>query len=73
MKNNSPDYWSLIYRCKFDEHIHCLINENPQENSMLIKNEKVEMILEYTPNKMIITLYPTDLLVTNNWKAVNVI
>ena len=44
-----------------------------KEQSMLIKNEKVEMILEYVENKFVVSLYPTDILVTKDWKQVNVI
>ena len=46
---------------------------NKTEHSMLIKNEKVESILEYAVDKLIISLYPTDLLIAHQWTAIKVI
>ena len=40
---------------------------------MLIKDEKVEAIFEYAPNKLIISVYPTDLLIVHHWKVEKII
>ena len=46
---------------------------NKKEQSMLIKNEKVESIHEYAEAKLILSLYPTDLLLISNWVATSVV
>jgi len=39
----------------------------------LIANDQVESIFEFARDKFIISLYPTDMLVTHYWKAVKLI
>ena len=73
INRNQQGFWSLIYRCKYEEEQHQFVNEYKRENSLLIKDEKVESILEYANDKLIISLYPTDLLFTHNWKRVKVV
>ena len=36
---------------------------------MLIKDEKVESVLEYANEKMIISVYPTDILIVHDWEV----
>ena len=71
VSNGSPGCWSLMSRCK-------LVNRRLEYTSkkteaVLIKNERIEAILEYAKNKMILSIYPTDLLVLDNWKKGKVI
>ena len=46
------------------------MNQNMKEHAMLFKDEKVESILEYSKDKMIISVYPTDLFIVHNWSIV---
>ena len=71
--SNKVMFQSLIYRCKYDEVQNLFVNENSQEESMLIKDEKVESILEYSNGKMIVTLYPTDILIVHDWQILSTI
>ena len=43
---------------------------NESQNSLFIKNEDVSSIFEYSPNKMILLVYPKDLLLTVDWQVV---
>ena len=40
---------------------------------MIIKNEKVDTVLEYATDKMLIAVYPTDLLIAHDWKLIRVL
>ena len=40
---------------------------------MLIKDEKVEAIFEYSHDKLIMSLYPTDIIIAHNFKVVKII
>ena len=39
----------------------------------LLKDEKIEAILEYSPNKIVISLYPNDYFIVKNWEVVSAI
>ena len=41
--------------------------------SLLLKDEKVENVYEYEPDKLVISLYPDGILITDKWRQVNVI
>ena len=40
---------------------------------MLIKDEKVEAIFEYSPDKLVMSVYPTDIIIVHNFKVVKII
>ena len=46
------------------------VQEDTHNNSMIVLNENPEAILEYRSNKMIITLIPADVLITENWQPI---
>ena len=46
---------------------------HPKHNSMLIKKEIVQSVLEYVENKMLIYVLPKDLLIVHDWEIVKVI
>ena len=71
--SNKVMFHSLIYRCKYDKVENLFVNENSREDSILIKDEKVENILEYTSGQMIVSVYPTDLLIIHDWRIVSII
>ena len=69
---NQPGCWSYISRCVLrDCQLKC--DANKKQESMLIKEEKIEGMIEYTKDKMIMSLYPTDLIILNKWKIVSII
>lgn len=35
---------------------------------MLLKQEKIENVYEYDTNKLVISLYPDDILITSDWQ-----
>ena len=48
--------------------------EGSMVNSALLKNESVESVLEYAPNKMAVTLHsPADLLIVHDWVVIKYI
>ena len=70
---NKAMFQSLIYRCKYSEVEFLFVNEDSKEQSMLIKDEKVESILEYAVGKMIVSVYPTDILIAHDWTIAKII
>ena len=44
--------------------------KNQKENSIMLLSEESRSVHEYAENKIIISLYPTDLLIVHNWVAV---
>ena len=40
---------------------------------MLIKDEKIESVLEYAEEKIIASIYPTDMLIIHNWALVRIL
>ena len=40
---------------------------------MILKQEMIENVYEYDTNKLVVSLYPDDILITNNWRKVQVI
>ena len=49
------------------------MHDESEGNSLLLANERVEAILEYVPNKSVISLNPADLLFIHNWKMVKLV
>ena len=67
---NQPDYYSLVFRAKRSQDNSVFEFEDLKRESMLLKQEKIENVYEYGPNQLVISLYPDDILITNNWKKV---
>ena len=44
-----------------------------KKESMLLKGEQIENIYEYSPNQLVISLYPAEILITKDWKYSHVI
>ena len=44
-----------------------------KRESMLLKGEQIENIYEYSPNQLVISLYPAEILITKDWKYSHVI
>ena len=40
---------------------------------MLLKGEQIENIYEYSPNQLVISLYPAEILITKDWQYAHVI
>jgi len=40
---------------------------------MLLKNEKVESICEFAINRLVLGIFPRDLIVTQNWQVAHII
>ena len=64
---NQTDYNSLVLRAKFSKPNACFEIEDLKRESMLLKNEIIENVYEYASNKLILSLYPDDILITSNW------
>ena len=71
--DNQPDYFSIIFRVNLSEGKASFEFTDIQKNSMLLKQEKIENVYEYEPNKLIVSLYPDDILITKDWQKVHVI
>ena len=41
--------------------------EDLKRESMLLKGEQIENIYEYSPNQLVISLYPAEILITKDW------
>ena len=69
---NQPGCWSLVSRCTLiNFQLKC--DTVRKEECILIKDEKVEAMLEYSKDKIIMSLYPTDLLILDTWQVVSII
>ena len=65
---NQTDYNSLVLRAKFSKPNACFEIEDLKRESMLLKHEIIENVYEYASNKLILSLYPDDILITSNWQ-----
>ena len=78
---NLLNRWTWLARCEIDLKQHKLMGANlltnvegSMVNSALLKNESVESVLEYAPDKMAVTLQsPADLLILHDWVVVKYI
>ena len=49
------------------------MHDGNEGNSLLLENERVEAILEYAPNKSVISLDSGDLVFIHDWKMVKLV
>jgi len=70
---NSRENTSFVARCNLDNADLKITLGNSGENAMLLKNEKVESIREFAVNRLILSIYPRDLIVTQNWQVAHII
>ena len=68
-EEDAAQTWLL--RCEFNEESELSIEQ--QNHSMLLKYESVYGILEYKPNKIIMTLHPKNLLIVEHWASTRLI
>ena len=69
MKSEKRKFW--VARFKIDaneEGLETLVNSDPEHNSMKFATQKLTFALEYKCNKILLTLDPTGILITENWK-----
>ena len=63
-----PEQWIWVQRVTLDVNgkppLKCA---NPKVDAMLIGHNQVQSICEYEENRMVITLKPHDVLLTDNW------
>ena len=71
--DNQPDYFSIIIRVNLSDGKASFEFKDIQKQSMLLKQEKIENVYEYERNKLVVSLYPDDILITKDWKKVQVI
>ena len=64
--SNTPGHGCMALRIDFDDEAR-FIQENTATNSMLILNEWPTAILEYMPDKLILSLDPADILLVDKW------
>ena len=67
IKTDNCCYW--IMRVDVSEEGQ-FVQENTRENSMVVLYEMPVYILEYRSNKLIITLNPADILLTEDWQPI---
>ena len=69
MPNDS--FW--VMKCKLNQNSRSIKNDDKQSESILLKREYVDSLLEYAPNHLIVTIKPKDLLIVVNWKVTHLI
>ena len=52
-------------------HYPKVLYEGIESNSMLLKKTIVKGMLEFAPNKLLVHIYPKDMLVIHNWDVVH--
>ena len=78
--------FTLVHNWDTDEETECqtwvascLLDEMNElsiankQKSMLLHNESVDGIFEYAANKIVITLFPKDILVLDNWETIRIV
>ena len=61
------DYFSAVFRANLDESNSQFSFMDLKSESMLLKEEKIENSYEYEQDKLIVSLYPNDILITHKW------
>ena len=51
-----------------DDELDTLVNLEPKDNSMRFATQKLTFALEYKSNKILLTVDPTGILITENWQ-----
>lgn len=69
---NSIENTTFVARCNMNSD-DLTIDLGSNECAMLLKKELVNGMLEFAPNKLVMFINPTDLLIANNWQVVNII
>ena len=64
---------TLLLRCTIDINQESMLDADPTNNAILLKNEKVNAALEFAPLKIIVAVDKVDLLVISEWKNIQVI
>ena len=67
------DYFSAVFRASLDESERQFSFKDLKKESMLLKEEKIENSYEYEQDKLIVSLYPNDILITHKWQKVSLI
>ena len=65
-----PNYESWVMKCKIDMNELKFTCEDPELYSTLFLHELVWSVCEYTANKMLVQIHPTDFLVVHDWNVV---
>ena len=67
---NKQDTVSLLLRCEIDINQDSMLNAEPQNNAILLKNERVNTALEYAEKKLICAVADVELLIIVDWKNI---
>ena len=67
---NKPDTISLLLRCEIDIEKDSMIDADPRKNAILLKNERVNSVLEYAEKKLICAVADIELLIIDDWKNI---
>ena len=54
----------------FDEQSKQLKLRDPDNNSLMINKNQVDSILEFMPDRLLVNIFPTDLLVVIGWQMI---
>ena len=73
-EGNEPDQTSWIIKCTFNSETATFVCHKPKfKNSMLVKKASVYSICEFEEDGLLLQIFPSDTLVSRNWKVTNVI
>ena len=64
---NKQDTISLLLRVEIDINKDSMIDADPKNNAILLKNEKVNSVLEYAEKKLICAVADVELLIIEDW------
>ena len=68
-KINCENICTWVLRVEVNEE-GCFVQEDTGSNSMVLLYEMAYTVLEYRPNKLILALFPSDMLITDNWEPI---